>query len=77
MTNVKLTQLIEDLESQLADVAEEIEEYEEIYGDDEFNASDASGGNFDDAYSLGMEHGEMFERHGVLANVIKRLKETI
>ncbi len=74
MTNVKLTQLIEELEAELSAVNEEITEY--IAENPE--GVDASGsGNFDDAFEWGREEGEMYERRRVLSNVIKRLKETI
>lgn len=75
MTTIKLTQVITDLTAQLESVNGSIEEYDEMYGEEGVDAMDASGGNFDDAYSLGLEHGEMFERSSVLYDVIKRLKE--
>lgn len=46
----------------IATLEERIEELEEIYGKglEELDPSDASGGNFDDAYELGFGHGETY-----------------
>lgn len=34
--------------------------------DDDFNPADYSGGNFDDAYGLGVEHGEVYAARSIL-----------
>lgn len=71
--NEKLTQLLSELEGRIESLSAEIAENEEWKGDD-FNPMDASGGNFDDAYSLGEEHGEAYGRYAELSNAIKSLK---
>lgn len=70
----KLTQLLAELEGRLESLSSEVDENDEWKGDD-FNPMDASGGNFDDAYSLGEEHGEAYGRYAELHNVIKLIKE--
>jgi len=73
--NEKLTQLISELESQLDLLNGDIDEYNEIWGEDGYvDAMDASGGNFDDAYTLGSEHGEMFAEAAMLSGIIRKLK---
>jgi hypothetical protein len=56
-------------------IESKIEELNEMYGEDweEFNACDASGGNFDDAYELGSEHGEIFGQLALLKELLKKL----
>lgn len=71
--NDKLTQVIKELEQRLKSLSEEVDENDEWKGED-FNPMDASGGNFDDAYSLGEEHGEAYGRYAELSNAIKSLK---
>jgi hypothetical protein len=44
---------------------ENIDEIEEVVGED-FNPMDASGGNFDDAYDMGHQHGYQYGRLSVL-----------
>ena len=46
------------IEALIKEYEAEDEEIAEIIGDD-FNPCDASGGNFDDAYYMGREHGEV------------------
>lgn len=68
-----MNELIAEYQARVDVLREEIEEVNEYLGDD-FNPCDASGGNFDDAYYLGEEHGELFEEYRVLKSVIKDLK---
>lgn len=72
--NDKLTQVIKILEQRLELLSAEVDENDEWKGED-FNPMDASGGNFDDAYSLGEEHGETYGRYAELFGAIKTLKE--
>lgn len=58
----------EMIEQLMKQAQENIEEIEEITGED-FNACDASGGNFDDAYELGYEHGYQYGKRAVLAKL--------
>jgi hypothetical protein len=46
----------------------EQEEVNELFEDD-FNPCDASGGNFDDAYELGDDHGDTYGRLAVLREI--------
>lgn len=52
---------------------EEISEYEEVYGEDlmDLDPMDASGGNFDDAYNLGFEHGESYGKYTLLEELLR------
>lgn len=67
-----MKELIEKL---IADFEDEIEEIEEIYGSEweNFDAMDASGGNFDDAYNLGYKHGQIYGRYELLKELLKDL----
>lgn len=57
-----LKSLKEQIELLKGDI-EEIEEYTEPkYDGDYFNPQDASGGNFDDCYQMGFEHGEKYAK---------------
>jgi hypothetical protein len=51
--------MLEFILSEIETLEEEAKEIEEMY-EEEYNPMDWSGGNFDDAYSLGIEHGEIF-----------------
>jgi hypothetical protein len=62
----KIERLIEKYESYQ-------EEINEFCGDD-FNPMDASGGNFDDAYQLGFEHGETSGKLAVLYELLKEAR---
>ncbi|UUV46249.1 hypothetical protein [Bacillus phage vB_BanS-Thrax2] len=68
-----LEQLIKEIDYKIELLEGSIEEYKEMYGDD-LNASDASGGNFDDAYELGYEHGELFKEYYMLKKFKKQLE---
>jgi hypothetical protein len=59
----------------IKELEEEVEELNEMYGEDweEFNPCDASGGNFDDAYQLGSEHGEIFGKLALLRELLKTI----
>jgi len=70
---MKLDELIRLYEGRIEALQESIDEIDEIYGDD-FNASDASGGNFDDAYELGDEHGSIYAEYEAINQFIKDLK---
>lgn len=43
--------------------------------DDDFNPSDASGGNFDDAYYMGTEHGHVDGALEVLYKLLSKTKD--
>ena len=51
----------------------DINEIRELTGED-FNVSDVSGGNFDDAYELGREHGEVLMEFIMLADAVADLR---
>lgn len=68
MMSDKLNEIKSYIEKELAILEAEAEEINEWLGDD-FNPCDASGGNFDDAYYLGDEHGDTFGRISVLKAV--------
>ncbi|MDS7057109.1 hypothetical protein NXG04_07405 [Klebsiella pneumoniae] len=68
-----LEQLIKEVEERIELLQGNIDEYNEVYGDD-FYAIDASGGNFDDAYELGYEHGELFKEYYMLKKFKKQLE---
>lgn len=52
-----------------------VEKTEEQKGE-EFNPMDASGGNFDDAYYMGCEHGEESGKLEAYQNVLKLIDES-
>ena len=68
----------EFISEKIKDLLEQVEELEEYYGKDfeDFNAMDASGGNFDDAYYMGSEHGEIFGQLNLLNELLKKLNES-
>jgi len=70
----KLELMIDDYERRLKEIDEEIKESEALNNED-FNPMDASGGNFDDAYRLGIDHGDIFARYEEIYEFVKRLKE--
>jgi len=51
----------------------DINEIRELMGDD-FNISDVSGGNFDDAYEIGREQGEVYTEHTLLGDAVADLR---
>ena len=68
----------EFISEKIKDLLEQVEELEEYDGKDseEFNAMDASGGHFDDAYYMGSEHGEIFGQLNLLNELLKKLNES-
>lgn len=68
---------LEYAEARLAEARAEYATYEDYFGEDlaDFNAYDASGGNSDDAYETGTEHGETFRDLSLLPEIIALLKE--
>lgn len=70
----KINELLKKYEEKLEMLVAEVEEIEEMKGDD-FNPCDWSGGNFDDAYSLGESHSEAYTSSRLILNFIQELKE--
>lgn len=68
---------LEYAEARLAEAEAEFAELETVFGAgmQDFEAMDASGGNFDDAYSTGTDHGETFRDLSLLPEIIALLKE--
>lgn len=68
---------LEYAEARLAEAKAEYAELETVYGEnlEELDPQDASGGNFDDAYYTGTEHGETFRDLALLPEIIALLKE--
>ena len=62
---------MDKLREYLKEIAEK-DAHSENCGDWGFNACDASGGNYDDAYSYGQEDGEIF----LARTILKKLEET-
>lgn len=72
----KLAQLISELEARLVPVSGRMEQYEEATAEEGYvDVYDWSGGNFDDAYDIGLRHGEMFAEHSLLTEIISKLSE--
>jgi hypothetical protein len=67
MTNIN--EIIATLQSRLESVNGSIKEIDEMK-EDEFNPSDWSGGNFDDAYFIGEEHGDCYATSNLLSEFI-------
>lgn len=68
---------LEYAEARLAEAKAEYAELETVYGEDlaELDPQDASGGNFDDAYSTGTDHGETFRDLSLLPEIIALLRD--
>lgn len=68
---------LEYAEARLAEAKAEYAELEDDFGEDlvDFEAYGASGGNSDDAYNTGTEHGETFRDLALLPEIIALLKE--
>jgi hypothetical protein len=64
---------MDKLREYLAKIAAQ-EAHSENCGEWGFSACDASGGNYDDAYSYGVEDGEIFQARAVLAKLIEETK---
>lgn len=69
---MNIDKLIETYQARLDLIGSEIDEINE-WMEDDFNPCDASGGNFDDAYYLGTEHGELFKEYEILDAVVGEL----
>lgn len=65
--------LIEKYENRIDVLRGDEAEIDEMYED--YNPSDWSGGNFDDAYEIGLEHGRVFEEIERLTEFIAELKD--
>jgi hypothetical protein len=57
----------------IEEVREGIKEIEEVTESDDFNPYDASGGNFDDAYQMGYDHGYEYGKLAILELIRKTL----
>lgn len=68
---------LEYAEARLAEAKAEYAELETVYGEDleDLDPRDVSGGNFDDAYETGTEHGATFRDLSLLPEIIALLKE--
>lgn len=67
-----IEKLIAKYEAELEALKEAQEEIDEMYED--YNPCDWSGGNFDDAYDIGVDHGGTFEAERLLTDFIENLK---
>lgn len=54
-------------------VSVEVAQLEERRGDD-FDPQDWSGGNFDDAYEMGIKDGEIYKEYEMIAEIIRKLE---
>ena len=63
----------EFIENEIKKLKEEKNEIDEMYED--FNPSDWSGGNFDDAYEIGLSHGETLGRLSLLHVIVGKTYE--
>jgi hypothetical protein len=68
-----LTKINSYIDEQLALLKAEIEEYEQRYEED-FNPMDWSGGNFDDAYYMGIEEGKVYGEFAALSKIKQMLE---
>lgn len=68
-----MQELIAELKERLAVLGEKIDERNEWHGDD-FNPCDASGGNFDDAYYMGVEDGETDGEYHTISKILAKLE---
>ena len=66
-------ELLEKYEDRLDTLKGDDAEIDEMYED--FNPSDWSGGNFDDAYEIGKDHGEVFKEMEMIRGFIAELEE--
>lgn len=69
--------MIEEIKKLIEQYEEEVAENQEIWGEDmeDFNPMDASGGNFDDCYYMGLEHGQTEGKLEILYMVLKKLEK--
>lgn len=65
--------IIEDIENKIKLLQVDIDEINDQLEDD-FNPMDWSGGNFDDCYDLGYEHGKKFGRMVAYKEILNILK---
>lgn len=69
--------MVNEIEKLIEACREEIKENESIWGEDmeDFNPMDASGGNFDDCYYMGLEHGRTEGELYAFRKVLKMVQE--
>ena len=65
MMGDKLNEIKLYIEKRLPLLVADAEEINEML-DDDFDPQDASGGNFNDAYDMGDEHGDIFGKISIL-----------
>lgn len=70
----KLAKIQEYVDSVMLPLKNDAEEIDEMIAED-FNPSDWSGGNFDDAYEIGTEHGEVDGKMIILRAIESILQE--
>ena len=61
--------LIDQYQAQVEELEEDFDNFED------FSAYEASGGNFDDAYDMGMEHGALYATLSILCEILDKLDE--
>lgn len=71
-----MQELMAELKERLSVLSAEIDERNEWHGDD-FNPMDASGGNFDDAYYMGVEDGETDGEYSAIASILAKLEALV
>ncbi|MCM3109890.1 hypothetical protein [Lederbergia lenta] len=72
----KIEELIKKYEDRLDILQGDVDEINDMY-EEEFNPSDWSGGNFDDAYSIGEDHGEVFAEYSMIKRFISELEDLL
>ncbi|KQL18827.1 hypothetical protein [Cytobacillus solani] len=72
----KLAKIKTYIEEKLDELSSEIDEIDERF-EEGFDPMDWSGGNFDDAYSLGEEDGETRGSYRVLSKIKRILEEAV
>jgi hypothetical protein len=66
--------MIEEIKKRIEVLEAEMQEVEE-WMEEDFNPSDASGGNFDDCYFMGVEHGQTEGELKALRKILKQLED--
>lgn len=64
----------ETIKMMIFDMQDDISEIDEIIEDEDFNPCDASGGNFDDAYQMGYDHGYSYGKLEALSSILKMME---
>lgn len=64
-----------DIMNMIQEIQETISEFEEVTESEDFNPYDASGGNFDDAYEMGLDHGRAYGKLSILKLFLNHLSE--